>query len=122
MRDWSEEDQHNWLKMFAMGMQVVYGGRIAECISPLPVAGAVIIQPEVVGIPSAPLEPVTKPSKYHIDASGYVRNTKTGQAVNVEDVDTDEIFDMRGPKSNLETIIWANGETGANGYDGVITA
>jgi hypothetical protein len=120
---WSEEDQHSWLKMFAMAMQVAYGGQIARFIGERNFEGD--------GLPTSTLElakavrtpPVdTRPAKFHIDQSGFVRNTKTGQAVNLEDVDTDEIFDMRGPDSNLDEVTWANGDVGAGGYKGIITS
>jgi hypothetical protein len=114
---WSETEQYNWLRMFAFGMQVAYGGEIAECLRDRPPA---IAEPAKLAGGLVPVD--TRPAKFHIDQSGFVRNTKTGMAVNLEDVDTDEIFDMRGPKSNLDAVTWANGETGTAGFEGVITS
>jgi hypothetical protein len=128
---WPEEEQHNWLKMFAMAMQLVYGGKIAEYVADrladapegLEKLNSVIEKHRPNSIVDGPAPPVdTRPAKFHIDQSGFVRNTKTGMAVNLEDVDTDEIFDMRGPESNLDAVTWANGETGTAGFEGVITS
>jgi hypothetical protein len=123
-QEWPEEEQYKWLRMLAFGMQVAYGHNIANYIRDyvklagdgLPLDTAELAK----AVRVAP--PLNPPTKFHIDGSGFVRNTATGMAVNIEDIDSDEIFDMRGDKSNLNTVTWANGETGVDKYRGVITS
>ena len=121
--EWGEDAQFAWLEMLAHAMSMAYGGRVIDRLRPMYDVSALPSPTEFRDPPKAatgpaPVEPDTRPAKhkFHIDQSGYVRNSKTANAVNPEDID-DEIFDKRGEKGDLSEVIWANGEKGVAGLD-----
>lgn len=124
--DWTEDAQFAWLEMLAHSMTLIYGGRVIDRLRPHQTVEA---QPPANVLPMrartsrpAPEQPDTRPeeTKFHIDQSGFVRNTRTGQPVNVADVEGFDIFDTRGEKSDFRTLIWANGDKGLQGFEGQI--
>jgi hypothetical protein len=108
--DWSVEGQLAWLRMAAMAFGAVWGGDAVSVFA---------------GKPTPSFGPVTrKPSHGHpflIDASGMVKDARTGKRVNAKDIDG-SIFDTRGQDGDMRTIVWADNSTGINGKDLTITA
>lgn len=107
-KPWGEAEQYAWLRMWAMGLGVVYGGNVVGYLD-----GKTAPAP-------APVEVEIPKPNFYIDESGYAMN-KRGKRVKASEV-TDVLYDFRGEDGDVGTIVWADDSIGLNGADLTISA
>lgn len=116
--EWPVERQLAWLNLMAMAFGVTYGGDAAARIG-IKSSGIEAKPVEQTKPSPAPLPPPVV-HKFIIDMDGRAC-TARGKPVMPSEIN-DVICDLRGPDGDVRTISWADGSTGIQGWDLVITA
>lgn len=123
---WPAEDRSAWLKMMAMAFNVVYAGEAVEMPKFLAETGGQAGMSDALAAATEraqrALEPFVRmaPHAFYIDKEGVARG-QGGKQILASDV-IGVIYDLRGDKGDLGTIMWADGKMGVSGVQLEIAA
>lgn len=120
--DWPSAEREAWLRLAAFSFEVLYGAPDAPVTLPVFLPRRAEVATAAAAAPSASVEqatPAPKGPSEHAGYDFYIGNDNrayrdNGTPAAAIDVSDEQIYDYRRAEArNRETIIWADGQTGA---------